>query len=76
MFLEFLETFFYKGEFGEYKCNECEYTTPARTRMRDHVESAHTVNPIGYTCPVCGKLCPTMGAFSKHKSRYKHFTSK
>jgi len=69
----FLETLFRKGEFGDFKCNECEYATPARTRMRDHVESAHTVDLNVYTCPVCGKQCTTKGAFSKHKSRYKHF---
>ena len=67
-----LESMFFRDvDLGIYKCAHCEYVTPHKTNMKNHVESKHMISS-GYTCPVCSKFCATKNAFSLHKSRYKH----
>ena len=59
-----------KIEEGNYFCTICaSFSHKNRANVRNHVESKHFTNTFLYTCPHCGKECPSHQALLKHKSR-------
>ena len=58
---------------GEYKCNECVYSSAHKDRLKKHRNSMHTRS--SYACPECGQICKTKNNLNWH-IRAKHEESK
>ena len=58
----------HRQEAGGWMCATCGWETKLRTRLWEHVESAH-VATSGYTCELCNKFCPNKNSYKVHKSR-------
>ena len=56
-----------KNEQG-WNCLSCGWITKNKTRLFVHVEAKHMPG-VGYNCPICDKLCPSLNALNAHKSR-------
>ena len=60
-----------KDDLGNHFCTLCsKFSHKARANVRNHVESKHFANMFVYTCPTCGKCCPSHQSLLKHKSLF------
>ena len=51
---------------GGWRCAACGWEAKNKTRMFEHVEAKHVVTS-GYSCPLCGKFCPSQKSLKNHK---------
>jgi len=47
-----------------WQCLACGWEAKIKTRLYEHVEAKH-VETNGYSCPICGKFCPSQKALKK-----------
>ena len=64
---EAIEEMVYKDVDGTWTCNQCDFKTPYKTTMNNHVEAKHIRAIDGYACDICYKHCPTKNALKCHK---------
>ena len=55
---------------GVWLCINCEYCSPIRSRVRNHVEAKH-VSHTGFVCDHCDKVFKTRHSLRNHISTYK-----
>ena len=60
---------------GVWWCSECNYSSPKRCNVREHMESKHLFGSET-SCNVCAQVCPTSGALRKHLLRNHNFRKK
>ena len=66
---EAIEEMLYKDVDGNWTCNQCDFKTPYKTTMNNHVEAKHIRAIDGYACDICNRHCPTKNALKCHKYR-------
>ena len=56
-----------------HKCDQCDYTTWEKAKLRKHFNEVHNKNP--YKCSICKKVFETFNKCSKHKNE-EHYKKK
>ena len=62
-----LTDYMQKDEAGLWACLSCDFKTPIKTNMKQHLESKHI--SVTYKCSYCPKECSTKDALRKHTIR-------
>eukprot|EP00088_Acartia_fossae_P011173 TRINITY_DN15622_c0_g1_i2.p1 TRINITY_DN15622_c0_g1~~TRINITY_DN15622_c0_g1_i2.p1 ORF type:complete len:112 (-),score=21.02 TRINITY_DN15622_c0_g1_i2:242-577(-) len=54
----------------QYTCRACDYSSPYRARVRNHIEAKHTSH-AGFLCSHCHRLYKTRHSLKVHQSASK-----